>query len=156
MKEKEEPEKEKYIICDCAPNNHGKSETLLGLIRYFINNFGYKSCPVITPIRKMKDELLLFLLPGKKVVVDTYGDPTATFSKWLNAAVDTKAEIILAACRTGKPQKNMVSRIAASHGYKVIWFSNYYWPNSSRVSTTKQHLIRKQEIECLSGLAHTL
>ena len=156
MKEQKELKEEKYIVCDCAPNNHGKSDTLLGLIKYFTDNFGYKSSPVIITIRKMKDELLLFQLPGKKVVVDTYGDPSPTFSKWLNAAVDTRAEIIFAACRTGKGQKRMVSNIAASHGYKVIWFSNFYWPNSSRVSIKKQNMIRQQEIECLSDLAHML
>ena len=35
MKEQEELKEEKYIVCDCAPNNHGKSDTLLGLIKYF-------------------------------------------------------------------------------------------------------------------------
>ena len=154
MKKQEELKEEKYIICDSASSNHGKSDTLLGLIKYFIMNFGYKPSPVITPTRKMKDKLLLFQLPGKKVVVDTYGDPSPTFLKWLNAAVDTKAEIIFAACRD--TQKKMVSRIAASHGYKVIWFSNFYWPNSSGVSTKKQNMIRQQEIECLSDIAHML
>lgn len=155
MKEQKVLNEEKYIVCDCAPANHGKSETLLGLIDYFQKRFGYTSQSILPP-RSQKDKLLLFQFSEKKVVVDTYGDPYRTFSTWLDAAVGTKAKIIFAACRADISQKNTVSRIAASHGYKVIWFSNFYWPNSSNVTEKKQKMIRQQEIECLSDLAHML
>lgn len=156
MKEQESIKEDKYIICDAWTSNHGKSDTLLGLIKYFEKNFDYISKLVVIPARKMKDELLLFHFPDREVVVDTYGDPSPTFLKWLKAAVDTNAKIIFAACRTGQSQKNTVSRIAAANGYKVIWYSNLYWPNSSNVTEKKQKMIRQQEIECLSDLAHML
>lgn len=150
--EKKETKEKKYIICDCAAQNHGKTETLLGLIDYFQSHFGYAPIPII-PIRAKRDRLFLFHLPNKDVVVDTYGDPyPMIFLRWLNAAANTNAKIIFAACRTGRSQKNEVLKIAADYGYEVIWFSNFYWSNFNAMTAS----VRQHEIECLSDLAHML
>ena len=112
---------EKYIICDFARSDWGKSETLLKVIDILKT----KADPVTEELIDGHDKYAVFELDGKKIVVNTQGDPYSYQEKGLKRAVDENAVIIVCASRTRGNTVEMIYEIA-KNGYEVIWLSNFY------------------------------
>lgn len=88
----------KYIICDYARANWGKTETLLEVISLL------KGKPQNTLINEKpntgKDKWCHFEMKGKPVVISTLGDPNSAQPVWLEDAAKAGAKIIVTASRT--------------------------------------------------------
>ncbi len=145
----------KYIICDYAKANWGKTETLLEVI------FLLKESPQNTLFFEKpntgKDKWCHFEINGKSVVISTLGDPYSDQPLWLeDAAEKAKAEIIVTASRTSGATVNAVYDIATRYGYEVIWFQNFHFDNSALVGLSPMMDVRMKVAECIVGIIDNL
>jgi len=95
----------KYIICDFAKSNWGKTKTLLEVIKQLKE----KATLCVEDQIDGEDKYVVFDLKGKKVVVNTQGDPDGYYKKGLQRAVDENADIILCASREKGKTKTYVT-----------------------------------------------
>lgn len=145
----------KYIICDYAKANWGKTETLLEVISLL------KESPQNTLFFEKpntgKDKWCHFEINGKSVVISTLGDPYSDQPLWLeDAAEKAKAEIIVTASRTNGATVNAVYDIATRYGYEVIWFQNFHFDNSALVGLSPMVDVRMKVAECIVGIIDNL
>ncbi|MBR3558352.1 MAG: hypothetical protein IKN78_05725 [Bacteroidales bacterium] len=144
----------KYIICDYARANWGKTETLLEVISLL------KGKPQSTLIYEKpntgKDKWCHFEMKGKPVVISTLGDPYSAQPAWLEDATNTGAEIIVTASRTSGSTVNAVYDIATRYGYEVIWFQNFHFDNSALVGLSSMVDVRMKLAECIVGIIDLL
>jgi len=144
----------KYIICDYARANWGKTETLLEVISLL------KGKPQSTLIYEKpntgKDKWCHFEMKGKPVVISTPGDPYSAQPAWLEDATNTGAEIIVTASRTSGSTVNAVYDIATRYGYEVIWFQNFHFDNFGPDKSHPSTDIRKYEAICIVGILDLL
>lgn len=144
----------KYIICDYARANWGKTETLLEVISLL------KGKPQSTVIYEKpntgKDKWCHFEMKGKPVVISTLGDPYSAQPAWLEDATNTGAEIIVTASRTSGSTVNAVYDIATRYGYEVIWFQNFHFDNSALVGLSSMVDVRMKLAECIVGIIDLL
>lgn len=147
----------KYIICDYARANWGKTETLLKVI----NILDSPSNPQFTladekPNGDGKDRWCLFCSNDKKIVVSTIGDPNSVQPIWLEDAAKAGADIIVAASRTSGSTVNAVYDVAARYGYEIIWFQNFHIDNSKfskmQPMTDVRHSVAKYIAEIIDVL----
>lgn len=92
-----------------------------------------------------EDKYVVFDLKGKKVVVNTQGDPDGYQEKGLQRAVDENADIILCASREKGKTKTYVNEIAKK-GYEIIWFSNLFADNEKLLWEADIHRITAESI----------
>lgn len=111
----------KYIVCDFARSNWGKSNTLLEVIEQLKEKASLISEEQIGD----KDKYAVFDMNKKKIIVNTQGDPDSYQEEGLQRAVKEDAVIIVCASRTKGSTVECIYEIA-KHGYEVIWFSNFY------------------------------
>ena len=144
----------KYIICDYARANWGKTETLLEVISLL------KGKPQSTLIYEKpntgKDKWCHFEMKGKPVVISTLGDPYSAQPAWLEDAANTGAEIIVTASRTSGSTVKAVYDIATRYGYEVIWFQNFHFDNSALVGLSSMVDVRMKLAECIVGIIDLL
>ena len=144
----------KYIICDYARANWGKTETLLEVISLL------KGKPQNTLINEKpntgKDKWCHFEMKGKPVVISTLGDPNSAQPVWLEDAAKAGAKIIVTASRTSGSTVNAVYDIATRYGYEVIWFQNFHFDNFGPYKSHPSTDIRKYEAICIVGILDLL
>lgn len=137
MKEK------KYIICNYAKANWGKTKTLLVVIDLLTKS----NCEIIKKEEtKEGDKWYHFKFKnGKEVVISTLGDPDSEQLRWLKEAAKTRAEVIVTASRARGVARHNVENIADKHGYSIIKFANFHFEDYVEdLLITK---IRKKEAE---------
>lgn len=142
MKEK------KYIICNYAKANWGKTETLLEVIEILKNseNFDSNQYKFINEKHDTgEDKWCHFKVKGKPVVISTLGDPYSPQLEWLTDAAETEAKVIVTASRTRGVTLNHVYSVANKYGYDVIWFESFHFDNY--VKDLPIFEIRKKEAE---------
>lgn len=145
----------KYIICDYAKANWGKTETLLEVISLL------KGKPQNTLIYEKpntgKDKWCHFEMNGKSIVISTLGDPYSDQPLWLeDAAAKAKAEIIVTASRTSGSTVNAVYNIATRYGYEVIWFQNFHFDNSALVGLSPMVDVKNKGAESIVEIIDNL
>ena len=116
----------KYIVCDCARSNWGKTNTLLKVIELLKE----KSSPIVEETIGGIDKYAVFNLNGKIIVVNSQGDPDSYLEEGLQRAVKEDADIIVCASRTRGSTIDCVYEIA-KNGYEIIRFSNFYVDNGN-------------------------
>ena len=131
----------KYIICDFDKSNWGKTKTLLEVIKQLKE----KATLCVEDLIHGEDKYVVFDLKGKKVVVNTQGDPDGYQEKGLQRAVDENADIILCASREKGKTKIYVNEIAKK-GYEIIWFSNLFADNEELLWEADIHRITAESI----------
>lgn len=116
----------KYIICDFARSNWGKTKTLLEVIEQL------KPIALLVDEKPIapNDKFAIFEMNGKKIVVNTQGDPNSYQEEGLKRAVKEDAYIIVCASRTKGATEECIYKIA-KNGYEIIWFSNFFADNDS-------------------------
>lgn len=124
----------KYFICDYARANWGKTSTL----KLVIKKFG---TPVSTKSAGGGDEWAMFNIvtnsgAKKCVVVASAGDPHSVQPRWLQDAVDSKADIVVCAARQRGSTIHNVSTILGDNGYERIWFQEF----SYKANGFEEHL----------------
>ena len=144
----------KYIICDYARANWGKTETLLEVISLL------KGKPQNTLINEKsntgKDKWCHFEMKGKPVVISTLGDPNSAQPVWLEDAAKAGAKIIVTASRTSGSTVNAVYDIATRYGYEVIWFQNFHFDNSTLVGLSPMVDVRMKVAEYIVSIINIL
>ena len=143
MKEK------KYIICNYAKANWGKTKTLLKVIEILKENSNNLDLDQYKFINEKpdtgKDKWCHFSVKGKTVVISTLGDPYSPQLEWLTDAAKTEAKVIVTASRTRGVTLNHVYSVANKYGYEVIWFESFHFDNY--VKDLPIFDIRKKEAE---------
>ena len=71
------------------------------------------------------DKFAIFEMNGKKIGVNTQGDPNSYQEEGLKRAVKEDAYIIVCASRTKGTTEECIYKIA-KNGYEIIWFSNFF------------------------------
>lgn len=116
----------KYIICDFARSNWGKTKTLLEVIEQLKTKAYLIDEIPIAP----DDKFAVFEMNGEKIVVNTQGDPNSYQEEGLKRAVNENADIIVCASRIKGTSEKCIYTIA-ENGYEIIWFSNFFADNDS-------------------------
>jgi len=111
----------KYIICNFAQSDWGKSKTLLKVIDLLKK----RVVPETEKLIDGYDKYAVFDFEKKRIVVITQGDPDSHQEECLNNAVKEKATIIVCASRTRGSTVDCIYK-TAKNGYDVVWFSNLY------------------------------
>lgn len=111
----------KYIVCDFARSNWGKSNTLLEVIEQLKE----KASLIVEEQIGDKDKYAVFEMNKKSIVVNTQGDPDSFQEDGLQRAIKEDAAVIVCASRTKGSTVECIYEMA-KHGYEVIWFSNFY------------------------------
>ena len=146
----------KYIICNYARANWGKTETLLEVV----NILNSKNKPQYKLIAEKtdtdKDRWCHFNNNNKHVVISTQGDPYSFQREWLEDAAKTEAKVILTACRTKGSTVSAVYDIAKQYNYEIVWFNNFYFENQIFIGTTPAIETRKIEAEKIVEIIDTL
>lgn len=128
----------KYIICDYAKANWGKTETLLEVINILDSPSKPQYALIDEKPNTGKDRWCLFgvkdrEIKDKQVVISTLGDPYSAQPVWLEDAAKTGANVIVTASRSKGSTVNVVYDIARKYGYEIIWFQNFYFDNATLV-----------------------
>lgn len=116
----------KYIICDAAPANWGKSTTLLEVIKLFRMN---PTNFVVLDERNVGfDYWIVFqnIVNLKVYLIQTQGDYAKSFDetkKYL--ASGKKVDVIICAARSKGKSLKEVQTIETLYNYKQIQFSNF-------------------------------
>lgn len=138
----------KYIICDIARSDWGKSQTLLEVIEQFKTQY----TPTVEEQIGSVDKYTEFDLNNNKLVVNTQGDPDSYQREGLKRAIKVNAKIILCASRTKGSTIECVYEMA-SNGYEVIWLSNLFADNEMLPCIP---MLRKLTAEMIVNLALNL
>lgn len=151
----------KYIICDYARANWGKTETLLEVINILDSPSKLQYTLIDEKPNTGKDRWCLFgvkdkEIKDKQVVISTLGDPYSAQPVWLEDAAKTGAEIIVTASRTSGSTVNAVYDIATRYGYEVIWFQNFHFDNSTLVGLSPMVDVRMKVAEYIVSIINIL
>lgn len=111
----------KYILCDYARSDWGKSQTLLKVIEHLKDIAN----PDIEEQIGDVDKFAVFIINEKKIVVNTQGDPDSYQEEGLSRAVKEKADIIVCASRSKGSTYDCVKKYE-NNDYEIIWFRNFY------------------------------
>lgn len=111
----------KYIVCDFARGNWGKTNTLLKVIDLLKR----KTPPIVEEHIGEVDKYAVFELDGKTIVINTQGDPDSYQKVGLQRAINDDADIIVCASRTKGSTVETIYEIAGDD-YDIIWFSNFH------------------------------
>ena len=114
----------KYLICDLARSDWGKTQTLLKVI-YLIKT---KTKPLVEEVIDDVDKFAIFKINGKKIIVSTQGDPNSYQKEGLLRAVNDNADIIVCASRTKGYTANNIYE-TTNGNYEIILFNNFYADN---------------------------
>lgn len=123
----------KTIIIIEGPQRHGKSESLLELIRKLKNCSGFINTKDI--IGRGKDVCSIFTLnQTKKFGIVTYGDPKDSrninyrLKQGLDVCIADNCSIIIAACRSTKNNTvlRFITKFAKNNNYQTIQTANFY------------------------------
>lgn len=114
----------KYLICDLARSNWGKTQTLLKVIELLKT----KAKPTVEEVIDDIDKFAIFEINGKKIIVSTQGDPDSYQKEGLLRAISENANIIVCASRTkGSTADNIYE--TTNGNYEIILFNNFYAKN---------------------------
>lgn len=111
----------KYIVCDFARGNWGKTNTLLKVIELLKE----KTTPIVEDLIGEVDKYAAFKLNGKKIIINTQGDPNSYQKEGLLRAVSENADIIVCSSRTKGATVDCIYEVAGDD-YDIIWFSNFH------------------------------
>ena len=111
----------KYIICDFARSDWGKTQTLLKVIELIKKS----TPPIIEELIEDKDKYVEFVINKRIVVINPQGDPGSYQEEGLNRAVLGNADIIICASRVRGATVDNIYKYSKSD-YEVIWFSNFF------------------------------
>ena len=111
----------KYIICDFARGDWGKTQTLLKAIELLKKT----TFPIVEELIGEKDKYAKFIINEKIIVFNTQGDPESYQEEGLKRAIQDNANIIICASRVRGSTVGIVYKYAKSD-YEIIWLSNFY------------------------------
>lgn len=114
----------KYLICDLARSDWGKTQTLLKVI----DLLKAKTKPLVEEVIDNGDKFAIFKINGKKIIVSTQGDPNSYQKEGLLRAVNDNTDIIVCASRTKGATVNSIYE-TTNGSYEIIWFNNFYADN---------------------------
>ena len=116
----------KYIICDCAHANWGKTTTLLEVVNLIVTN--PTNFVVLKTIYHGVDKWVVAqeISTGKIILVQTQGDDANAFNDTNHhLSAGSPVNIIICSSRTKGTARSAVSRIARTYGYETILFRNF-------------------------------
>ena len=146
----------KYLICDSARADWGKTETLLEVIEILNSPKKPHYKLIYEKPNTVKDKLCVFEGINELIAVSTLGDPNSQQADWLEEAAKTEAKIIVTASRTKGSTINVVYDIARKYGYDILWFQNFHFDNSAFVGLPQMRNIRMKEAEYIVGIIELL
>ena len=114
----------KYIICDFAKAESGKS-AVLNEVANKLN-----SCKNIKQLDSKElndfDNWYLFEYQGKRICVITGGDDASLMKKWFDWALKANADLLVCASRSKGDTVHCVNNVASKGGFSIVKFSNYF------------------------------
>lgn len=114
----------KFIICDCAKANWGKTTTLIEVEKLF------NLSPLFSSLQRSdwgKDVWAVYeRISDKRIfVIQTEGDYKKSFNNTIQYAKEGKVDIIICACRDDNRYKERVDYIAKTFAFEKIFFNNF-------------------------------
>lgn len=126
----------RYVLCDCAESNSGKSEFLLQVIDELTNTRGYsiKKEADLRDINKSKnlndrDRWIVLVKDGKEIIIQTEGDYKVSFNNTYAYINDHDVDVIICASRLDAKIKERV--LDLKNRYTVIFFQHFIQEDGS-------------------------
>lgn len=110
----------KYVLCDTATSDCGKTQTLLKVIERLQLIADHEEIQI-----NEVDKFAIFQINNNIIVVETLGDPAPDFNEYLMRAVEIEAKVIVCASRASGYSFMDVYNLR-DYEYEVIRFSNFY------------------------------
>lgn len=136
----------KYIICDCARANWGKSTTLIAVDKLFYSN--EDRFRLLNPTHPSKGDVWQIYedrKTGKVILIQSGGDSPQIFADTENyLSAGNNVDVIICACHVRGATRRVVYKIVKNYGYTPIFFNNFspikgkkYWtPQITSINST--------------------
>ena len=118
----------RYILCDSAPSNYGKSNVLTAVADYYISNPTLYTQLTSKILKNDRWLVVREISTNKIILVQTKGDDAGCFSKTISYLRNSKnpiVDIILCACHPDNETHNIVKALAGKT-FKLFCFTNFY------------------------------
>ena len=156
----EEKTKNKYIICDMAERNWGKTTTLKKVITEMDADPFFKLDKSMSAMggKRSIDKRVHYKCVGnnKRVVVSTIGDNIPKFVSWLNKASSYPADVIVTACHPADQTLYEIFNLAKNFGYELIWFKNFRFDNKVLLGGSEYKKIKDIESKSIVEIVKSL
>jgi predicted alpha/beta-hydrolase family hydrolase len=121
----------KTVFANWGSSNQGKSDTVKKIAQEILLH--WPNAVANIPLNLNAADIKLVITIGKIVIgIESQGDPNSRLFKSIAEFAAMGCHIIICATRTSGATVDAVSALDASHGYEIIWFTNYRSDKKSR------------------------
>ena len=149
--------KMRYILCDNAPGNWGKSTILSAVADYYLSNPAIFKVIYSKLMRNDRWCVVQEIATGKIVLVQTKGDIPGCYARTLSYIQNKKnlpVDVIICACHPNDQTHQIVEALAGKV-FKLYYFSNFSAYN--KPWTTPSAIIVKDELkDCIVNIVNQL
>ncbi len=114
----------KYIVCDSARAESGKTTSLCLLADKLKSSKNIKQLD-FKELNEV-DKWYLFECQDKKICVITSGDDAKLVKTWLNWALKANVDVVVCASRSKGDTIHCVNKFASRCNFSIVRFSNYF------------------------------
>ena len=116
----------KYIICDVAVSDRGKSTFLAGIIKLMLNNPNFKV--IAQNLHLVTEQWIVFeeVNTGETILIQTKGDDEESYDETRKYLLEHNVDIIVCARRTHGITADVVQYIAKKYHFTELDFTHMY------------------------------
>ena len=118
---------QRYILCNNAPDNWGKTTLLAEVADYYLNNPTIFQIICKTIYKFDRWAVVREIATGKIILIQTKGDVVGCFSKTFKYLLDKKnpfVDIIICACHPNNSTHRLVEKLARNT-FNLYYFRNF-------------------------------
>lgn len=123
----------KTILAIWNKAGKGKSDSIREFATLLLNTYPTNVPTVTNPIKSKSDFSIIIEINGKKIGIESQGDPGTKLQERLSKLVTKGCEVIICSTRTSGETANAVIDIGKKSKYQIIWTSTY------EIDDTSQH-----------------
>ncbi len=116
----------KTIFAIWGEAKQGKSSTVKEVARLILNQYSSQATTIPHPADfSVADVKFIIHIGNVKIGIEGQGDPNSRLFESLKEYSNDGCDIIICSTRTSGATVNAVSDLHASHGYDIVWTTNY-------------------------------
>lgn len=144
--------KNRFILCDCAPGDWGKSMTLKKLIDLFETNNDFERKAKKKGKNDKSDFWCVFqsIKSNQIIIIQTEGDYDTSFGQTMEFLKENSFDLLVCASKCENSNAySIVDRISSVFDLEIIRFRNYHCANDDKL---RQELLNEQMAQSLYNL----
>jgi hypothetical protein len=115
----------KTIVAIWNKAGKGKSDSIREFAKLLLDTYPTNTPTLPSPIKSKADFSMIVEINGKRIGIESQGDPGTKLQERLLKLVSTKCDVIICSTRTSGETANAVIDIGKKNNYQVIWTSSY-------------------------------